>query len=88
MLLKSISIHIDYCPLYNPIQLETYDPIINSIRQYFDVGYCTWANSLIMRVFGVLPMVPLVDNICTIGTNGITIFTICTNLFTNGTIGN
>ena len=27
----------------------------------------------VLRVFGVLPMVPLVDNICTIGTNGITI---------------
>ena len=25
-----------------------------------------------MRVFGVLPKVPLVGNICTIGTNGIT----------------
>ena len=32
-------------------------------------------------------MVPLVGNICTIGTNGIVIFTICTNFFTNGTIG-
>ena len=30
-----------------------------------------------LRVFGVLPMVPLVGNICTIGTN----------LITNGTIG-
>ena len=37
---------------------------------------------------GVLPMVPSVGNICTIGTNGITIFTICTNFFTNGIIGN
>ena len=44
--------------------------------------------SLCMCVFGVLPMVPLVGNICTIGTNDITIFTICTNFFTNGTIGN
>ena len=40
------------------------------------------------RVFGVLPMATLVGNICTIGTNGITIFTICTNFFNNDTVTN
>ena len=30
----------------------------------------------------------LVGNSCAIGTHGITIFTICTNFFTNGTTGN
>ena len=29
-----------------------------------------------------------VGNIYTIGTNGINIFTLCTNFFVNGTIGN
>ena len=45
--------------------------------------YCTMS-----RVFVVLPMVPLVGNICTIGTNGIAIFTVCTNFYTYDTIDN
>ena len=34
-------------------------------------------------MFVVLPVVPLVGNICTVGTNGITIFTICTIFYLN-----
>ena len=39
-----------------------------------------------MRVFGDLPVVPLVCNFGTNSTIGITIFTICTNFSTNGII--